>query len=120
VGGDDEDRRLGVRLPEPPHHLDPVHRDHAEVGDHHVRGALAVGGDGLGAAAHPLHLVAEAGEREDHALAHRVVIVGDQDPGHASRSVTGSARPFRGAAACGNSRGSLRQFVFVPGAAVVT
>ncbi len=83
---DDDHRRLGVGLAQAPDHLDPVHRDHAEVGDDDVGRALAVGRDRLGPAPHPLHLVAEARERQDHPLADGVVIVGDQDPGHGGRA----------------------------------
>ena len=95
VGGHHQHRGLRVELAEPAHHLEAVHRHHAEVGHHHVGLAPLVGRQRLGAAADAAHLVAEPRQGEDHAVAHGVAVVGHQDPGHHGESSPSESRRAR-------------------------
>ena len=75
------------------HELDAVHRHHAEVGHDHVGRLLPVGEDRLGAPLDGEHLVAEPREGDGHALAERVVVVGDEDAGHHGSRESNAGRP---------------------------
>ena len=74
---------------------DAVHHRHLDVGEQQVEAPLSRDEDfeRLGAVLRGRGLMTVHGDRPRHQLAHRLLVVGDQDTGHGSHAAGGQIAP---------------------------
>jgi hypothetical protein len=99
--GDDDDRYVPAALGDPLAEVDPVHPSHVEVGDDDVEVLTTEKVEGLRRDRAPGNLDPVIDELGRHRLAHRAVIVDEQNTGHEASCGRNTAKvvPFPGAVA---------------------